>query len=111
MEQKTIKNIARGMMISGLAAILLSGAGCFMKGSEIANLSTQKKRLQDFNNQIYYLSLQKPTAYNENVAKIDTLDKMIRSYEESNKVSYILLFGSSILAVGMALYPEDKNKK
>lgn len=109
MKQKTKKNFAKGIIISGLLTIVLSGAGSLINRSEIERASQQKRRLLEYNNQIYSISLQNPSTYNQNVAKINELEEEIRGYQDSNSYFNLFLVGGSVIMGGIALYKTNKN--
>lgn len=111
MNQTTKKSIAKGMIISGLLAIVLSGVGSFINRNEIENLSIQKRRLLDYNNQIYSIALENPSTYNQNVKRINDLEEEIKNYEKSNKHVNLYLIGTSALVGGIYFHPKDKNTK
>ncbi len=108
MKQETRKKFARGMVISGLLAIALSGAGSFINRIEIDKSYRQKSRLLEYNKEIYSISLDNPSVYNENVAKIRDIGEKIRDYEETCKYSSLFLAGSIAVAGGAVIYPSGK---
>ena len=80
-KQTTKKNIAKGMVISGLLTIVLSTGSLFINRNEIESLSSQRKRLLEYNNQIYSIALQNPSTYNQNITRINDLEARVKALE------------------------------
>jgi hypothetical protein len=115
MQEKTKKNIATGMIYAGLAAIVISGIGTYINKNEINKYSSEIKRLQQYNSQIYYISIENPSQYRENISRIKEINDKIIERKQQSRYLNLFLAGSLILSGGVAvnysIKEDEKNNK